>query len=337
MGRGSELDDGWSDDDAPADDWDDAPKPAARRAKKPVDDAEPAVQVRSTRRRPARDADEREPEPERAKPAASAASDDLLGLGLWDETPAQPAKSAKEPAKAAKASRKPAEDDWGFDEDAPKPAARRAKKVSIDDLFEDAEEAEAEPAAPAPRRAKKPSLDDLFDDEDEAAAPRAAPRRAKKAAVDDLFDDEDAPKAAPRRARKPTTDDWDDEPKPRAAPRRAKKPAVDDLFDDEPAAAPAPRRARKPATEDWDDEPKPAPRRAKKPAEDDWGFDDEPAPAPRRAARQAAAPAPVESAPVDPFASMDFDFTKQNLSPSAPTSASAPAAKKDAFDDLFSL
>ena len=70
---------------------------------------------------------------------------------------------------------------------------------------------------------------------------------------------------------------------------------------------------------------------------DDWGFDDEPAPAPRRAPRQAAAPAPVESAPVDPFASMDFDFTKQNLSPSAPTSASAPAAKKDAFDDLFSL
>ena len=153
--------------------------------------------------------------------------------------------------------------------------------------------------------------------------------------MDDLFDEDDAP--APRRARKPTTDDWDDEPKPRAAPRRAKKPAVDDLCDDEPAGAPAPRRARKPTTEDWDDEPKPAPRRAKKPAEDDWGFDDEPAPAPRRAARQAAAPAPVESAPVDPFASMDFDFTKQNLSPSAPTSASAPAAKKDAFDDLFSL
>ena len=197
------LDDGWSDDDdAPADDWDDAPKPA-RRAKKPVDDAEPAVQVRSTRRRPARAAEDRAPEPEKAKPASSSsATEDLLGLGLWDETPAQPA----QPAQQAKPSRKPAADDWGLDEDAPaQPAARRAKKVSIDDLFEDAEE-EAEPA-----------------------------------------------------------------------------------------------------------------------------------PAPRRAPRQAAAPAPVESAPVDPFASMDFDFTKQNLSPSAPTSASAPAAKKDAFYDLFSL
>ena len=161
------------------DDWsDDEPKPRkARKPTAPVSNDEPSVQVRSTRRRPAKQAEQAE-EPE---PPKQSGSDDLLGLGLWDEAPAAPAPAREKPSK------KPAADDWGFDDE---PAPRRApKKVSkVDDLFDDDE--------PAPRsQQRKPSADDWgFDDE---PAPRRAPKKVSK--VDDLFDDDEP---APRRPQK---------------------------------------------------------------------------------------------------------------------------------------
>ena len=87
-------DDLWSDDDQPV------------RKPRKAETAEPEVQVRSTRRRA------NKPQEEEEKPAPKSANDDLLGLGLWDETPAAPVSEAP-----AKKSRKPNDDDWGFDDE----------------------------------------------------------------------------------------------------------------------------------------------------------------------------------------------------------------------------
>ncbi|KAK8820549.1 hypothetical protein WA577_006609 [Blastocystis sp. JDR] len=255
--------DSWSDDDdAPKkeDLWSDE-EPAPRKARKP--EPEPEVQVRSTRRR----ANRAEEEEEEEKPAPKkSVNDDLLGLGLWEETPAAPAAPAEAPVKKSRA---PQADDWGFDEDEEPAPRRAAKKVS--------------------------KVDDLFDEEEEEPAPRKPAKKVNK--VDDLFDD-------------------DDEPAPRRPAKKVSK--VDDLFDD--------------------DEPAPAPRKAKasrQPDDDDWGFD---APAPRARPSKPAAPAPAPAPAEDPFSFMDFTKMPQ-AAPAAPAAPAkpAPAPKKDAFDDLFSM
>ena len=228
-------DDRWSDDDQPV------------RKPRKVETAEPEVQVRSTRRRANKPQEEEE-----KRPAPKSTNDDLLGLGLWDETPASSVSETP-----AKKSRKPNNDDWGLDDDEPAPR-KPAKKVSkVDDLFDDDE--------PAPRKpAKKVSkVDDLFEEEDEPAPRRPAKKVSK---VDDLFDDDEpAPRRPAKKAsRQPDDDDWGfDAPAPRASkPALAPAAPAEDPFafmDFTKASAPAPAA---PA-------PAPAPAPQKKDAFDD--------------------------------------------------------------------
>ena len=251
--------DGWSDDEPTpkqSDDWSDEENPK-RKPRREVAE-EPSVQVRSTRRRPAKVAAEEEEKPQPTK----AVSDDLLGLGLWDEGPAAPA-SPPAPAPAPRSARKPTTDDWEDDE-VPAPTRKPARKVrNVDDLFDDDEE------VPAPRKPMKKvsTVDDLFDDDDEVPAPTRKPVK-KVSKVDDLFDDDDEPAPAPARkpkSRKPADDDWGeswDEPAPaprarapKAAPAPA--PAPEPAFDpfsgmgfDFTAAKPAPAPAPKTETRD---------------------------------------------------------------------------------------